>query len=126
SRRLTSEGEQNERARRSNVGRIERSRAQESATNQSRRGPSLGRVHQWTDARKRPSKLSFLSLFGTPGAATRCRGSIRKSLRAKQIGPVTGVAGRSGSLVRIGAPKRSHRCSLHVHHVELKSRSQIS
>src|SRR5207237_8504938 len=88
------------------------------------RGPSLGRVHQWTDARKRPSKLSFLSLFGTPGAATRCRGSIGKSFHARQIVPVMGVAGRSGSLVRIGAPKLSHRFSLTVHPVEREDRSQ--
>jgi hypothetical protein len=90
------------------------------------RGPSLGRVQQWTDARKTLSKPPLPPFFSTPGAATRCRGSIRKSFRTSQIGPVMGVAGRSESLVGIGAPNLPRRFPPHVHDLKLNSRSQIS
>ena len=85
-----------------------------------------GCVRQWTDARKRSSKLPVLPLFGTSGAATRCRGSIRKSFPAKPIGPAMGVAGRSGFLVGIGAPNLPHRFPRHVHYLRLKSRTQMT
>jgi hypothetical protein len=126
SRRLNVVGQRNGCERTWNVDSLDGSRTQESAANQSCRGPSLGRVHEWTDARKRPSKLPFLPFFSTLCAATRCQGSTRTSLLAKQIGHVTGVPGRSGSLVGIGASKLPRRFPPRVHYLKLKSRSQIS
>jgi hypothetical protein len=75
------------------------------------------RLHQWTDARNTSQKLPFSPFFETPGATGKCQGSIRKSFCAKHIRPARGVPGRSGSLVRIGAPKVPYRFSLIVHYL---------
>src|SRR4051794_2837522 len=61
----------------------------------------------------------FPPLSGTPGATTRCQSLIGKSFRAKHIGSVMGVPGRSGSLVGIGAPKLPHRLPPYVHYLEV-------
>jgi hypothetical protein len=110
------------RPRAQDVSCLDHSPTQESATKHSCRGPSPGRVQQWTSAQKTPPKLPFLPFFGRPGATTRCQNSIRKSFRVKHIGPVMGVPGRSGSLVGIGAPNLPHRFPPHVHYLELPSR----
>jgi hypothetical protein len=80
-------------------------------------GSNRACVQKWTDARKRPPKLPFLPLFGTPGATARCQSSIGKSFRAKQIGPLMRVPGRSETLVGIGAPKLPHQFLLIVHYL---------
>jgi hypothetical protein len=76
-------------------------------------------VHVCTNAQKTPEKLPFLPLSGTPGATTRCQSSSRKLFRARHIGRVMGVPGRSESLVGIGASKLPRRIPPHVHYLEV-------
>jgi hypothetical protein len=124
--REESESERDERARSMSVISTTLGRINPSRRTHVRSGSSRGRVQQWTDARNRLPKLPVLPFSGTPGATTRCRSSIRKYPRDKQIGHKMGVPGRSESLVAIGAPKLPRRFPFHVHYLEAQNALELS
>ena len=65
------------------AGRLVPNTGDEFATSSSCRGPSRGRVQQWTSAGKTPKKSHFVSLFCPPGVTSGWQISIGKSFYAK-------------------------------------------
>jgi hypothetical protein len=75
---------------------------------------------------KKALKTAISATFRHARRDYQMQSSIRKSFRAKQIGPVMGVLGRSESFLGIGEPKLPRRFPPRVQDLELKSSSQIS
>ena len=91
---------------------------QESATNDSCRGPSRGCVHRWTSAGNPPQNSHFFSLFGPPGVIPTCRDSIGKPFHPKQIGHDSWLSRASKTPCGTWDPKFSYRFPLIVHYLE--------